>query len=136
MVVIISNDSVPFQLEKPAALLIQLLKPKEDRLDSLVTRVDIDSTILKKVILFCDHYSQYSYTSDEKWQVEYFENDAVLTKKILSAAHGLDIPLLVEASCKAIAGFLHNMTANQMRQLLDLDDEVNNKYSSSAVGKK
>jgi len=121
-----SCDGKIFQVEDAVASQSQIIKKVMDDLGTHTTipLPLVSSNILEKVIQYCTYHAADEVNSS-RWDSEFLESldDHETLLKVVVAANYLCIKSLLDLTCKAIAHMIRGKTPQQIRRILNIQDE-------------
>ncbi|KAG7662328.1 uncharacterized protein J8A68_004099 [[Candida] subhashii] len=137
-VILISSDEIKFPVDQQIAEksiliknMINDLNPDGLQEDFEVPISNVKSTVLSKVLEWCEHYRDTNFQDDddedddikkaipvEEWDKKFltFDNDDELLFDIITAANFLNIKPLLETGCKMVADLIMKKSPEELRR--------------------
>ncbi|KAL6731388.1 hypothetical protein Aduo_002259 [Ancylostoma duodenale] len=107
--------------------------------DAPIPVPNVTASVFRKVVKWCDKHKSIPETvvthdSDEapqhtvdqeieKWDEEYFKVDHGMLFDIIMAANYLDIPGLLDSSCKVVAAMMRGKTPEEIRVMFNITND-------------
>jgi len=138
MITLLSSDGKSVQVtEKQACMSMTISNMLEDVDDSdePIPLMNVSSEILEKVVKFCEKYENEPQELSEREEVEYREKsitgwdksfvDVPLSTlfEMILAANFLDIKLMLNLTCKAVADMIKGKTPEEIKTLFGVKGE-------------
>lgn len=108
-------------------------------LDEAIPLPTVKSTILEKIIFFCEHHVNDAPEKESKnleidpWDQKFADVDQATLFELILAANYLDIKPLLDLTCKTVANMIKGKTPEQIRKTFniknDFTPEVHRFYS-------
>ncbi|KAH9977375.1 ubiquitin-protein ligase [Lactifluus volemus] len=138
MVLLVTSDNEQFVVDKDVAQHSALLKPfaeNDSGSDQPVPLPNISSSVLKKVLEYCEHYrgvqpattdpeAQNFTTNLNEWDKKFMAVDQEMLFEIILAANYLDIKPLIDVGCKTVANMIKGKTPEEIRKLFNIINNV------------
>ncbi|CAI5440517.1 unnamed protein product [Caenorhabditis angaria] len=140
---LLSSDNETFQVPRNVirlsntinTLLQDLgLDDEEDAGDAIPVQ-NVTSTILKKVIAWCQHHHEDPVAADDSdsrekrtddissWDVEFLKVDQGTLFELILAANYLDIKGLLDVSCKTVANMIKGKSPEEIRRTFNIKND-------------
>lgn len=135
-----SSDGVEFTLDKEVAcqsvFLKNLLADMSGSSEEMIPLPNVTGNILSKVIDFMEHhrndpplppdYEEMIRATDsmDEWDAEFCKVDQGTLFEIIVAANYLDIKVLLDTTCKAVAGMMKGKSPEEIRKLFNIENDL------------
>lgn len=138
MVVLQSSDNESFTVSKQVAersvLIKNMIEDVGESDDSPIPLPNVNSTVLKKVIEYCEHHKNdplpTADSEDEsgrrrsddisEWDQNFMQVEQEMLFEIILAANYLDIKPLLEVGCKTVANMIKGKTPEEIRKTFNI----------------
>eukprot|EP00099_Drosophila_melanogaster_P020340 NP_611796.1 SKP1-related F [Drosophila melanogaster] len=109
--------------------------PVEAENDTLIPLPNVNSTILKKVLIWAKHHREDIAEENEEeaaksvavqitpWDAEFLSMDQGTLFELILAANYLDIPNLLNAACMTVANMIKGRTTEEIRQTFHITND-------------
>jgi len=140
-ITLVSNDGAQITVERPVAERSMLIKNMMDDLgeDALSTEVpipNVNESVLKKVIEWCEHHkndpataadddsdSRKKTTDIEEWDQKFMQVDQEMLFEIILASNYLDIKPLLDVGCKTVANMIKGKSPEEIRKTFNITND-------------
>ncbi|EHL00027.1 Skp1 dimerization [Glarea lozoyensis ATCC 20868] len=140
-IVLQSNDNVAITVERKVAERSMLIKNMlEDlagsELDSAIPIPNVNESVLKKVIEWCEHHkndpqtaadddsdSRKKTTDIEEWDQKFMQVDQEMLFEIILASNYLDIKPLLDVGCKTVANMIKGKSPEEIRKTFNITND-------------
>uniref|UniRef100_F1LBM4 Skp1-related protein n=1 Tax=Ascaris suum TaxID=6253 RepID=F1LBM4_ASCSU len=106
---------------------------EQERTSELIPVDGVESSILRKVLEWCEHHKGDPVASQEtdnvsegiedSWDVEFLNVDKEILFKTILAANELGIEGLLNATCKVMATMIKGKSPEEIERILTLEDQ-------------
>ncbi|EIJ88052.1 S-phase kinase-associated protein 1 [Nematocida parisii] len=132
---VLSSDNVKYTLPKKyyiqSILLTDLIEEVEIPEEGI--SVLVESDVLNKIVEYMAEYKHAPVNINNIVLTEYDEVflniERTLLFKITAAANYLNMPVLLEVCCKYISTILQEKSTQEIRQYLEVEENINNEVS-------
>ncbi|CAI4225296.1 unnamed protein product [Auanema sp. JU1783] len=127
---------IPRDCVKQSALLdtiINDLKLDDDDESKVIPLPKINSSILKKVVLYLEHHRHDIAPADQNvekgneeigaWDTAFLKVDQATLFELIMAANYMDIKGLLDASCKAVATMIRGKCPDEIRRTFNIKND-------------
>ena len=137
---IVSSDEVAFPVSKSILQmsgLIASIYDEGENEDKTFPILGVDSSTMKKVIEFCEHYQVEAMSEIAKpiqtndfsklvpeWYNEFTNIEYTLLFQIVEAANYMDIPPLMNLICAKIASMIKDKSIEQIRETFSIENDL------------
>lgn len=138
---LISSDNKVFNVSKEIGRKSELIKNIIEDLDQdiEIPLQQVKSDTLEKVLEYCTHYKDTSFIENKdleninEWDKSYINVDQETLNDIILAANFMNIPDLLELSCKTVANQLKNKSLDEIREFFGMPEnkETENKETEN-----
>ncbi|CZT05299.1 hypothetical protein WAI453_005096 [Rhynchosporium graminicola] len=140
-ITLISNDGIPIEVEKAVAEKSMLIKNMmedlgEGAIDTPVPIPNVNESVLKKVIEWCEHHkadpatttdddsdSRKKTTDIEEWDQKFMQVDQEMLFEIILASNYLDIKPLLDVGCKTVANMIKGKSPEEIRKTFNITND-------------
>ncbi|KAI5310821.1 hypothetical protein KEM55_000481 [Ascosphaera atra] len=139
MIKLQSSDGVVIEVERPVAERSILLKNMLEDLgeqEEAVPISNVNETVLRKVIEWCEHHKNDPVTSDnddtesrrrttdiDEWDQKFMQVDQEMLFEIILAANYLDIKALLDVGCKTVANMIKGKSPEEIRKTFNIQND-------------
>lgn len=138
---LISSDNKVFNVSKEIGRKSELIKNIIEDLDQdiEIPLQQVKSDTLEKVLEYCTHYKDTPFIENkdleniDEWDKSYINVDQETLNDIILAANFMNIPDLLELSCKTVANQLKNKSLDEIRDFFGMPEnkETENKETEN-----
>ncbi|CZT11648.1 probable SKP1-kinetochore protein complex CBF3, subunit D [Rhynchosporium agropyri] len=140
-ITLISNDGIPIEVEQAVAEKSMLIKNMmedlgEGAIDTPVPIPNVNESVLKKVIEWCEHHkadpatttdddsdSRKKTTDIEEWDQKFMQVDQEMLFEIILASNYLDIKPLLDVGCKTVANMIKGKSPEEIRKTFNITND-------------
>ncbi|PVH78605.1 E3 ubiquitin ligase complex SCF subunit sconC, variant [Cadophora sp. DSE1049] len=140
-ITLISNDGVAIKVDKAVAEKSMLIKNMmedlgEGALNTDVPIPNVNESVLKKVIEWCEHHkadpvtatdddsdSRKKTTDIEEWDQKFMQVDQEMLFEIILASNYLDIKPLLDVGCKTVANMIKGKSPEEIRKTFNITND-------------
>ncbi|GAW01341.1 S-phase kinase-associated protein 1A-like protein [Lentinula edodes] len=119
MIVLKTSDNETFNVDREVAERSVLIKNMLDDIgedsDQAIPLPNVNSSVLKKVLEYCEHHRDIS-----EWDQKFITVDQEMLFEIILAANYLDIKSLLDVGCKTVANMIKGKTPEEIRKLFNI----------------
>lgn len=137
-VILISSDDEKFPVDLKVAEKSILMKnmitdlhPDGLEEDFEIPTPNVRSSVLEKVIEWCEHHKNTIFPEDEdedakksapvdEWDKNFLKVDQEMLYEIISAANYLNIKPLLDSGCKTVAEMIRNKSPEELRKIFNI----------------
>lgn len=137
-VIIISLDDEKFPVEPIVAEksiliknMIRDLNPDGLSEDFEIPTPNVRSTVLAKVLEWCEHHKNSEFTDDDdedakksapvsEWDKNFLKVDQEMLYEIILAANYLNIKPLLDSGCRIVAEMIRNKSPEELRRIFNI----------------
>lgn len=137
-VIIISLDDEKFSVEPVVAEksiliknMIRDLNPDGLSEDFEIPTPNVRSTVLAKVLEWCEHHKNSEFTDDDdedakksapvsEWDKNFLKVDQEMLYEIILAANYLNIKPLLDSGCRIVAEMIRNKSPEELRRIFNI----------------
>ncbi|KAJ7178828.1 Skp1 family, dimerization domain-containing protein [Mycena crocata] len=137
MVLLVSSDNVKFTTEKDTiekSILIKNMLGDVGESDQPIPLPNVTSSVLKKVLVYCEHHRADPQPADEhdqddarqrmtnisEWDQQFLDVEQELLFDIILAANYLDIKTLLDIGCKTVANMIKGKSPDEIRKQFNI----------------
>ncbi|KAG2077958.1 E3 ubiquitin ligase SCF complex, Skp subunit [Suillus decipiens] len=139
MVHLVTSDNVEFVVDKEVverSVLIKNMLEDVGESDQSIPLANVSSTVLRKVIEYCEHHrgeplpsadadqnqdeTRKRTTDISEWDQKFITVDQEMLFEIILAANYLDIKSLLDVGCKTVANMIKGKTPDEIRRLFNI----------------
>ncbi|CAA0822737.1 SKP1-like protein 4 [Striga hermonthica] len=126
-VVLKTSDGEKFEVEEEVA--VESLKIKHvienESAGTVISLPNVSSEVLTRVIEYCRRHAFGEFDDTLKdYDAEFVKVDNELLFELISAAHSLNIPGLLDITCQAAADMLKGMTPEEVRATYNITNDL------------
>jgi len=134
-----SSDGQSVEVQRNVAersMLIKNLLSDIPDSDEPIPIPNVNETILKKVMEWCEHHkadpptasdddsdSRKKSTDIEEWDQKYMQVDQEMLFEIILAANYLDIKALLDVGCKTVANMIKGKSPEEIRKTFNIQND-------------
>jgi len=136
-----SNDGATITVDKDVAMRSVLISNMvedlgEGSIDSPVPLANVNETVLRKVLEWCEHHkkdaaqpqeddsdSRKRSTDIEEWDQKFMQVDQEMLFEIILAANYLDIKPLLDVGCKTVANMIKGKSPEEIRKTFNIQND-------------
>ncbi|RKF71459.1 E3 ubiquitin ligase complex SCF subunit sconC [Golovinomyces cichoracearum] len=137
-ITLVSNDGAHISVDCQVAMKSVLIKNMIEDLGEAVTESDVpipnvNESVLKKVIEWCEHHkndpvtaadddsdSRKKTTDIEEWDQKFMQVDQEMLFEIILASNYLDIKPLLDVGCKTVANMIKGKSPEEIRKTFNI----------------
>ena len=138
---IITSDNELFIVERDIALMSSTIKnffeDMGDSDDTTMPLPNVTADIMRKVLEFCNHYKDLPVPMEkdkdtsnsskkeiviEGWEADYVKVELPFLFQLILAANYLDIPPLLDLTCKTVALMIKGKTSEEIRKIFNFPE--------------
>ncbi|CAM0950833.1 unnamed protein product [Alopecurus aequalis] len=136
MIVLVSSDGERFEITHEAAAMSQTINHmiEDDCIDNGVPLPNVKSSILAKVIEYCNKHAATAGTSSDNttafgeqdlksFDADFIKVDTAILFEIILAANFLNIKGLLDLSCQTVAEMIKGYTVEQVRAFFNIKND-------------
>lgn len=134
-VMIESQDGVQFPLEVRVAKMSTTMENliEDAGIENPIPLPNVTGSILAKVVEYCKYHTENPtpVTEDDKkkdqeiipWDLEFCKVDQETLFELILAANYLDIPSLLDVTCKTVANMIRGKTPEEIRHMFNIKND-------------
>ncbi|KAG0648397.1 E3 ubiquitin ligase complex SCF subunit [Hyphodiscus hymeniophilus] len=140
-IILLSNDGVQVTVDRLVAERSMLIKNMledlgDTALETPVPIPNVNESVLKKVIEWCEHHkndppttvdddsdSRKKTTDIEEWDQKFMQVDQEMLFEIILASNYLDIKPLLDVGCKTVANMIKGKSPEEIRKTFNITND-------------
>ncbi|KAF8113712.1 hypothetical protein N665_0046s0060 [Sinapis alba] len=135
-IILKSSDGESFEVDEAVALECQTIKNmiEDDCTENGIPLPNVNSATLSKVIEYCKKHVEASAEDKEMygsnvdtelktWDKDFVKVDQPVLFDLILAANFLNIPGLLDLTCKTVADMMRGKTVNELRTLFNIKND-------------
>jgi len=139
MLVLLSSDNQSLEVQQAVAersMLIKNLLADIPNADEPIPIPNVNETILKKVMEWCEHHvndaptaadddtdTRKKTTEIDDWDQKFMNVDQEMLFEIILAANYLDIKPLLDVGCKTVANMIKGKSPDEIRKTFNIQND-------------